>query len=85
LQGYYFRLLPSSGNNGFALIAYPAQYGSSGVMTFIADDKGAVLQKNLGPSTVKVAAAMAAFRGDPTWTPAEAGLRNSQAGDPSET
>ncbi|HEY0745093.1 MAG TPA: DUF2950 family protein [Steroidobacteraceae bacterium] len=83
-QGYYFRMLPNSGNSGFALLAYPAQYGSSGVMTFIADDKGAVYQKNLGSGTVKIATAMAVFHGDPTWAPAETGPRD-QAEDSSET
>jgi hypothetical protein len=77
-QGYYFRILPNSGNNTFALVAYPAAYGSSGVMTFIVDEKGVVYQKDLGPSTVKVASAMAAFRTDPTWTPADTGLGNPQ-------
>jgi hypothetical protein len=78
-QGYYFRVLPNSNNDTFALVAYPAAYGSSGVMTFIVDEKGVVYQKDLGPSTVKVASAMAAFRADPTWTPADTVLGNPQA------
>jgi hypothetical protein len=84
-QGYYFRRLPNSGGSGLALLAYPAQYGSSGVMTFIADDKGTVYQKNLGPRTAKVAAAMAAFRSDPTWTPAETAPSDTQVADSSAT
>jgi hypothetical protein len=84
-QGYYFRFLPNSGNNTVALVAYPAAYGSSGVMTFIVDDKGVVYQKDLGPSTVKVASAMAAFRTDPTWTPAETGPGNPLAEDASRS
>jgi hypothetical protein len=78
-QGYYFRILPNSANDTFALVAYPAAYGTSGVMTFIVDEKGVVYQKDLGPSTVKVASAIAAFRTDPTWTPADTGLGNPQA------
>jgi Protein of unknown function (DUF2950) len=78
-QGYYFRIQPNSGSNTFALVAYPAAYGSSGVMTFIVDEKGVVYQKDLGPSTVKVASAMAAFQTDPTWTPADTGQGNPQA------
>jgi hypothetical protein len=82
-QGYYFRFLPNSGNNTVALVAYPAAYGSSGVMTFIVDGKGAVYQKDLGPSTVKVATAMAAVRTDPTWTPAETDPEDPKAEDAS--
>ena len=43
---------------GFAVIAYPAQYGNSGVMTFIVNHEGKVFQKNLGKNTASIAAAM---------------------------
>jgi hypothetical protein len=41
---------------GFAMVAYPAQYGSSGIMTFIVNHDGVVYQKDFGPNTSKVSA-----------------------------
>jgi hypothetical protein len=70
-QGYYFHVLPSSGG-GFAAVAYPVAYRSSGVKTFIVTPDGVVSEKDLGPDTAKVAAAMTTSRVDSTWTPAEA-------------
>jgi len=83
-HGYYFRILKAQGKNapggaydyvvrgkmigGFALVAYPAEYGSSGVMTFVVSHEGAVYEKDLGPGTVKVAQAMTTFDPDETWT-----------------
>jgi hypothetical protein len=82
-HGYYFRLLKAQGKNaeggeesyivngkmtrGFAFLAYPAEYRSSGVMVFLVGPDGAVRQKDLGadPSLAK---AMTAFDPDPTWT-----------------
>ena len=52
---------------GFALVAYPAQYGVSGIMTFIVNHDGVVYQKNLGPSTAAIARAMKEFNPDSTW------------------
>lgn len=78
---YCFRILPNSGNNTFALVAYPAAHGSSGVMTFIVGDSGVVYEKDLGPSTAKVATAMAAYHTDSTWTPAETGFGDPLAAD----
>ena len=52
---------------GFALIAYPAEYGNSGVMTFIVNHKGTVFQKDLGADTAKLAEAMTSFNPDKTW------------------
>jgi len=52
---------------GFALVAYPAEYGSSGIMTFIVNQKGVVYQKNLGKDTGEIAAAMKKFDPDKTW------------------
>jgi hypothetical protein len=53
---------------GFALVAYPAQYGDSGVMTFIVNHEGKVFQKNLGKNTVSVTAAMTQYNPDSTWS-----------------
>jgi hypothetical protein len=52
---------------GFALVAYPATYGNSGVMTFIVNQDGVVYQKDLGPSTASVAKKMTKFNPDATW------------------
>jgi hypothetical protein len=71
--GYYFRVLPAQGagrqrtGSGFALIAYPAEYRSSGVMTFIVMDNDLVYEKDLGANTSTLAGAMAAFHKDATW------------------
>jgi len=82
-HGYYFKILTRQGPHapggkynyiingnmiaGFALIAYPDQWGNSGVMTFIVNQQGRVYEKNLGPNTDKVAAAIAEYDPDPTW------------------
>ena len=52
---------------GFALVAYPASYGNSGVMTFIVNFEGVVYQKDLGPGTVDIAKKMKTFNPDKTW------------------
>jgi Protein of unknown function (DUF2950) len=70
-HGYYFRSLAGSGSR-FAAVAYPTAYRSSGVMTFIVDPDGGAYQKDLGPNTTKVAATLARYHVDRTWTPAEA-------------
>jgi hypothetical protein len=79
IQGYYFRALatpPSSGSGpragghaagGFGFIAYPAEYRSSGVMTFVVSKKDVVYEKDLGPNTSTLAAGMGAFHKDATW------------------
>ena len=64
-HGYYYRLLPVS--SGFALVVYPAQYRASGVMTFVANEKGVIYEKDLGPDTTKTALAMSTFTVDKTW------------------
>jgi hypothetical protein len=56
---------------GFAFIAYPAEYRSSGVMTFIVDEAGAIYEKDLGPNTTKLAETMTAYDPDSTWHQAE--------------
>jgi len=82
-HGYYFRILkgqtdkaPSGARDyvvngkmvgGFAIIAYPAEYGNSGVMTFIMSQDGVLLQKDLGKTTTDIAAAMSAFDPDAGW------------------
>jgi hypothetical protein len=83
-RGYRFRILTAQGGNapggarsyvvkgrmtkGFALVAYPAVYGSTGIMTFVVDEDGRVLQKDLGAQTDATAAAMTAYDPDTTWT-----------------
>ena len=69
-HGYYFRTLSKSAG-GFAAIAYPALYRSSGVMTFIVNQDDVVYEKDLGPNTAKTASAMTTAHLDATWTPAE--------------
>ena len=86
-RGYYFRILTEQGANppggaynyvinghmiaGFALVAWPADYGSSGFMTFECSHHGQVLDKDLGPETGKIAAAITQYDPDRTWQPAE--------------
>jgi hypothetical protein len=53
---------------GFALVAYPAQYGNSGVKTFLVNHQGVVYEKDLGPQTDRIASRMSAFSPDQTWT-----------------
>jgi hypothetical protein len=53
---------------GFALVAYPVNWGNSGVMTFVVNQEGRVYQKNLGPRTGAIAAAMTEYDPDVTWT-----------------
>jgi hypothetical protein len=78
INGYYFRALathPASGSGargnhaaaGFGLIAYPAEYRSSGVMTFVVSKNDVVYEKDLGPDTSTLATAMRAFRKDASW------------------
>ena len=56
---------------GFAVLAYPAQYRDSGIMTFIINQNGVLLQKDVGPTTDEVASAMTEFNPDNTWKPVE--------------
>jgi DUF2950 family protein len=56
---------------GFALVAYPAQYGNSGVKTFLVNRFGDVFEKDLGRNTAKIASRMTAFNPDRTWTKVE--------------
>src|ERR1700680_4252887 len=76
LHGYYFRVLSTPANGAqrtgrFALIAYPAEYRSSGVMTFVVTGNDVVYEKDLGANTSAVASAMATFHKDVTWRVAD--------------
>jgi hypothetical protein len=86
-NGYFFRILTSQGPHapggaknyvvdgkmtaGFAFVAYPAEYRSSGVMTFIVNKSGDIYEKDLGPDTTKIAEAMTAYDPDSTWHQAQ--------------
>jgi hypothetical protein len=56
---------------GFALVAYPAKYGASGVMSFIVNHDGVVYQKDLGEDTEETALGMTIFNPDTTWKKVE--------------
>ncbi len=82
-HGYYFKMLKGQTDKapggakeyavdgkqtgGFALLAYPAEYGNSGVMTFMINQDGVLLQKDLGKSTTETATAMSEFDPDSDW------------------
>lgn len=82
-HGYYFKILTKQGPaapggaldyvvrgmmiGGFALVAYPAEYQNSGVMTFVVNHAGTVYQKDLGPRTTRLAERMTSFNPDKTW------------------
>ena len=53
--------------NGFALVAWPARYGETGVMTFIVNHDGVAYQKNLGPATADAVRAITRFDPDASW------------------
>ena len=69
-RGYAYRLLPSQGKD-FTFVAYPVAYRSSGIMTFLVNEKGIVYEKDLGRGTVRLAKTLAAARFDGTWKKAE--------------
>jgi len=75
-NGYYYRILPRPGEpqhgkmtGGFAILAYPAEYRNSGIMTFAVGRNGLVYQKDLGENTGSVALAMTGFNPSDGWTP----------------
>jgi hypothetical protein len=86
-HGYFYRILTQQGSHaqggaksyivkgnmtgGFAILAYPAEYRNSGVMTFVIDQAGLVLQKDLGADTANIAKAIDAFDPVDTWNPVE--------------
>ena len=83
-HGYYFKILTAQGKNapggkysyiinghmigGFALVAWPSEYGESGIMTFIVNQQGRAYQKDLGPKTGKLAETMKVYDPDPSWS-----------------
>lgn len=87
-HGYHFRILRGQGSNapggaldyvvkgkmigGYGLIAYPAEYGNSGVMTFVVNHGGTVYQKDLGPGTENIASRITLFNPDQTWKKVDA-------------
>ena len=93
-HGYYYRILKAQGKNapggaydymvngqmigGFALVAYPARYASSGVMTFIVNHDGVVYEKDLSDNTENAALVMKLFDPDGTWKKVE---KNYQKGE----
>jgi hypothetical protein len=86
-HGYYFHILKAQGPNasggaldyvvhsnmigGFALVAWPADYGVSGIKTLLVNHRGTVNEKDLGPTTASLARAMTRFNPDKTWKPVE--------------
>ncbi len=77
INGYYFRPLAPQGSTrkaagkGATLVAYPAEYRSTGVMTYVVNQDGAVYEKDLGPNTAQIAKRMTTYRPDSTWHPAD--------------
>ena len=70
LDGYYFRLArvqAGKGSAAISLIAYPAEYRTSGVMTFVVLPNGMVYEKDLGANTTTVASGMSSFHKDASW------------------
>jgi len=83
-NGYYFRILTAQGPKarlgarnyivngmmigGFAAVAWPAKYGSTGVQTFLVNSDGVVYQKDLGTDTTKIVAGIKTYNPDKTWT-----------------
>jgi len=86
-HGYFFKIMTAQGahapggaesyvidgkmTGGFALVAWPAEYGVSGIMTFVVNQTGIVFEKNLGPKTADDAKVMNQFDPDITWKPAK--------------
>lgn len=86
-QGYYFRVLMGQGKHasggaknyivngkmtrGFAFLAYPAEYGNSGIMTFVINQDGTLYQKDLGRDTAKLAERLSQYDPDKTWSKVE--------------
>jgi len=64
-HGYYYRMLPAAG--GFGFVAFPADYRSSGVMTFLVNQNGVIYQKDLGDDTASIAEQMTSYNPDKTW------------------
>ncbi|GAM11073.1 hypothetical protein OR1_03382 [Geobacter sp. OR-1] len=87
-HGYYFKILKGQGKHaaggaynyvvkdkmilGFALVAYPAEYGNSGVMTFMVNQEGTIYEKDLGRNARRIAEKMKSFDPDKSWKPVKA-------------
>jgi hypothetical protein len=83
-HGYYFKILTRQGPHapggkfsyvingnmiaGYALLAYPDKWGSSGIMTFIVNQQGRIYERNFGPKTAQLAAGITEYDPDPSWT-----------------
>lgn len=67
--GRYDYVINGNMIGGFALVAWPAEYGESGIMTFLVNHQGRVLQKDLGDRTSRIAAGMRSYQPDETWLP----------------
>ena len=67
-HGYRFKIIAPREPNGFALVAWPATYDVTGVMTFVVNQDGIVREKDLGPDTNRAASAMTSYDPDKTWT-----------------
>jgi len=86
-DGYTLRILTAQGKDasggtqnyvvngkmvrGFALLATPVRYGETGIMTFMMNNNGIVYERNLGPDTVKITAAITEYNPDQNWSPVE--------------
>lgn len=70
-DGYYFRKMNANGGEGAVYVAYPAQYRSSGVMTFVVTNDDKVYEKDLGSKTETAAKEMKDWKMDKSWYPAE--------------
>lgn len=82
-HGYYFKLLGAQGPDapggafsyivngnmvaGYALLAWPAEYGNTGIMSFVVNSNGTIYEKDFGEKTAEIAAAMNAYNPDATW------------------
>jgi hypothetical protein len=87
-HGYYYRILTRQGPGapggaydylvkgkmigGFGLLAFPAEYGNSGIVTLLVNHDGTVFQKDLGPKTARLARRIESFAPDQTWTKVDA-------------
>jgi hypothetical protein len=86
-HGYYFKILTRQGKHapggkydyvingrmiaGFALVAWPAEWEKTGVMTLVVNQQGKIWQKDLGPKSAKIAQALTIYDPDDSWTPAQ--------------
>ena len=86
-HGYFYKVLKAQGPDapggafsyvvndnmvaGYALLAWPAEYGNAGIKTFVVNQQGLVFEKDLGPDTEKVAAGITEYDPDDSWRPVE--------------